>query len=106
MGCGVGGCACADEAGSEEGVYGDKVGGFLEYGVGKGADGELGTDKGGQVAEGEFSSGVRGVNKACAVEKVRIGVSRCSETNLERNQKPKKKMSEKRRREEKKADGR
>ena len=59
--------------GGAEGVYGDVVGGVDEDRVGKGAEGELGTDVGGHVAEGEGSGGVVGVKKASTIEKVWVG---------------------------------
>ena len=61
--------------GGAEGVYGDVVGGVDEDRVGKGAEGELGTDVGGHVAEGEGSGGVVGVKKASTIEKVWVGVT-------------------------------
>lgn len=84
--CGVGcrPCACADEGGGEEGVDGDKVGGLVEDGVGEGADGEVGADKDGEAAEGEPGSGVGGVDEACAVEKVGVGVAGCGVSDLGR----------------------
>ena len=66
----------ADKSSGEEGVDGDKLDGFVEDGVGECTDGELGTDKGRQLAETETGGGVGGVEEAGAVEKVRVGVSR------------------------------
>lgn len=93
----MGGCGCADEAGGEEGVDGDKNDGLLEDGVWKGADGELGTDKGRQVAEGEFGSGVRGVDEVGSVEKVRVGMAWCGETDLRTSEEVKGRSGDKRR---------
>jgi hypothetical protein len=78
MGDGVeyGDCACTDMSGGKEGIDGDKVDGLVEDGVGEGADGELGTDNGGQLPEAETCGGVGGVEEAGAVEKVRVGVAR------------------------------
>ena len=66
----------ADKSSGEEGVDGDKLDGFVEDTVGKCADGELGTDKGRQLAEAETGGGAGGVEEAGAVEKVWIRMSR------------------------------
>jgi len=73
-----------DAVGGEEGVDGDKVGGMVEEGKGKGAYGEEGTDKGGEVAEAGAVCGVFGVEGACAVEKVGVGVARGGEARVDR----------------------
>lgn len=56
----------------------------MEDGVGKGTDGELGTDKGGQLPEAETCGRVGGVEEAGAVEKVRVGVPRGGVTDVDR----------------------
>ena len=66
----------ADKSSGEEGIDGEKLDGFVEDGIGECTDSELGTDKGRQLAETETRGGVGGVEEACAVEKVGVGVSR------------------------------